>query len=56
MAAGARGAATALWREQRIEVLVIPFADWLWVRVSAQLYNDADDFARLAAALRSRPA
>lgn len=48
-------AATALrarlWAERRIEVMVAPFAGMLWARVSAQIYNDADDYARLAAAL-----
>jgi len=41
-----------LWREHRIEVPIIAFADWLWVRVSAQIYNEIGDYARLAAALR----
>lgn len=45
-----------LWREHRIEVPIIAFADWLWVRVSAQIYNEVGDYERLAAALRSRPA
>jgi len=39
-----------LWRDHRIEVPVIPLADALWVRISAQIYNDATDYARLAAA------
>jgi isopenicillin-N epimerase len=40
-----------LWREHRIEVPIIAFADWLWVRVSAQIYNEIDDYRRLADAL-----
>lgn len=45
-----------LWQEHRIEVPIIAFGDWLWVRVSAQIYNEIGDYARLAAALRSRTA
>jgi isopenicillin-N epimerase len=41
----------ALWRERRIEVPVMPFDGALWVRVSAQVFNEAADYERLAAAL-----
>jgi isopenicillin-N epimerase len=41
-----------LRREHGIEVPIIAFADWLWVRVSAQIYNEIGDYERLAAALR----
>lgn len=42
-----------LWREHRIEVPIIAFGDWLWVRVSAQIYNEIGDYEKLAAALRT---
>jgi isopenicillin-N epimerase len=41
----------ALWRGYRIEVPVMPFAGQLWLRLSAQAYNDRDDYDALAAAL-----
>ncbi len=37
--------------EHRIEVPIVPFAGRLWVRVSAQAYNDLDDYSRLADAV-----
>jgi isopenicillin-N epimerase len=37
-----------LWHENRIEVPIMPFAGALWLRLSAQAYNDADDYAALA--------
>jgi len=37
-----------LWRDHRIEVPVIPFAGTLWIRVSAQIYNEMADYERLA--------
>jgi len=40
-----------LWREHGIEVPIIPFANALWVRVSAQIYNELSDYEKLAAAL-----
>ena len=40
-----------LWAEHRIEVMIMPFAGALWARVSAQIYNEAGDYARLAAAV-----
>lgn len=40
-----------LWEKHRIEVPVIAFADRLWVRISAQIYNDLGDYRRLADAL-----
>jgi isopenicillin-N epimerase len=40
-----------LWREHGIEVPIIPFGDSLWVRVSAQIYNEMADYRRLADAL-----
>jgi isopenicillin-N epimerase len=40
-----------LWTEHRIEVPIVPFAGRLWVRVSAQAYNDLDDYRRLADAV-----
>lgn len=40
-----------LWREHGIEVPIIPFGGSLWVRVSAQIYNEMADYRRLAEAL-----
>jgi isopenicillin-N epimerase len=40
-----------LYREHGVEVPVIPFAGCLWVRVSAQIYNEIADYRRLADAL-----
>ena len=40
-----------LLARHRIEVPVIPFADRLWVRISAQIYNGIEDYDRLAAAI-----
>jgi isopenicillin-N epimerase len=44
----------ALLFEDRIEVQLHPFRDRLWVRVSAQVYNDETDVERLAAAVTAR--
>lgn len=41
----------ALWRDHRIDVPVNALAGGLWVRVSAQIYNDMDDYRRLAEAV-----
>jgi isopenicillin-N epimerase len=41
----------ALWHENRIEVPVMPFAGGLWLRLSAQAYNEPDDYEALAQAL-----
>lgn len=41
----------ALWQEHRIEIPVFPFAGRLWARLSAQIYNEPDDYRRLADAL-----
>jgi isopenicillin-N epimerase len=32
----------------RIEVTVVPFAGRLWLRLSAYLYNELEDYERLA--------
>lgn len=40
-----------LWQDHRIDVPVNNLAGELWVRISAQLYNDMDDYRRLAAAI-----
>lgn len=37
-----------LWRDHRIDVPVNALAGGLWVRISAQLYNDMADYDRLA--------
>lgn len=49
------GAAAALhdrlWDDHRIEVPVTAFAGRLWVRVSAQIYNELEEYHRLAEAV-----
>jgi isopenicillin-N epimerase len=40
-----------LWDQHRIDVPAIPFAGRLWVRISAQIYNDIADYRRLGDAL-----
>lgn len=42
-----------LWQDHRIDVPVNALADGLWVRISAQLYNEMDDYRRLANAVRN---
>jgi isopenicillin-N epimerase len=44
----------ALLFEDRIEIQLHAWRDRLWVRVSAQVYNDARDVERLAAAVEAR--
>ncbi len=50
---GAQAVRRALWDQHRIEVAVFPFAERLYFRISAQAYNDLDDYRILAAALRA---
>lgn len=40
-----------LWQKYHIEVPVMSIGPNLWVRISAQIYNDLDDYEKLAAAL-----
>jgi isopenicillin-N epimerase len=40
-----------LWQRHRIEVPVMCFNQRLWLRISAQVYNEATDYAALAGAL-----
>jgi isopenicillin-N epimerase len=40
-----------LWEKHRIEVPAVAFADRLWIRISAQIYNDIADYRCLADAL-----
>ena len=40
--------------EDRVQVPITPFAGRLWARLSAQVYNTMDDYARLAAAVARR--
>ncbi|MBI3452948.1 MAG: aminotransferase class V-fold PLP-dependent enzyme [Rhodospirillales bacterium] len=47
--AHARAIRDRLWAEARIEAPVTPFAGALWVRISAHIYNELDDYRRLAA-------
>ncbi|MGP0091651.1 MAG: aminotransferase class V-fold PLP-dependent enzyme [Xanthobacteraceae bacterium] len=42
-----------LFEAHRIEVAVVAFADALWVRISAQAYNEGADYDRLARAVAS---
>jgi isopenicillin-N epimerase len=44
----------ALLLEDRIEVQLHAWRGRLWVRVSAQVYNDRSDMAKLAEAVLSR--
>ena len=44
-----------LWREHRVEVPLFALKDRLWLRISAQLYNTADDYRVLAAAVQRLP-
>jgi len=41
-----------LLERHRIEIPVFAFADRLWLRLSAQIYNEMADYERLAAALK----
>jgi isopenicillin-N epimerase len=40
---------SALYDRHRIQAPVMAFGDRLWVRVSAQIYNDMAQYERLAA-------
>jgi isopenicillin-N epimerase len=42
-----------LWQRHRIEVPINPFAGRLWLRISAQIYNEMAEYERLATALRA---
>ena len=44
-----------LWAQHRIEVPVLAFNQRLWVRISAQIYNEMSDFEALANAVRPVP-
>jgi isopenicillin-N epimerase len=41
-----------LWAQHRIEVPVLAFNQRLWVRISAQVYNELSDYEALARAVR----
>ncbi|MFT7521077.1 MAG: isopenicillin-N epimerase [Kiritimatiellia bacterium] len=41
----------ALWSKHRIEVPIVPFGDRAWVRFSVQIYNELDQYERLAHAV-----
>ncbi len=49
--AAAQAVHDRLWQKYHIEVPVMVIGPALWVRISAQIYNDLEDYARLAAAL-----
>jgi isopenicillin-N epimerase len=40
-----------LWERHRIEVPVMPIGAHLWLRISAQIYNELTDYEQLAAAV-----
>jgi isopenicillin-N epimerase len=42
-----------LWQNHGIEVPVLPLSGGLWVRISAHAYNELDDYARLADAVKA---
>ncbi|AFY68865.1 Isopenicillin-N epimerase [Thalassoporum mexicanum PCC 7367] len=42
-----------LWQEYQIEVPVMPFADRLWLRISAQAYNQESEYKLLAQAIQT---
>lgn len=41
-----------IWEKHRIEVPIFAFAGKLWVRISAQVYNELAEYEELAAALK----
>jgi isopenicillin-N epimerase len=47
--AAAQAVHDRLWQKYHIEVPVTSLAQTLWIRISAQIYNDLDDYQRLAA-------
>jgi isopenicillin-N epimerase len=48
---GAMGLRARLWREHRVEVMPVTVQGRTWIRISAQVYNELDDYRRLAEAL-----
>jgi isopenicillin-N epimerase len=42
-----------IWEKHRIEVPIFAFAGKLWVRISAQVYNELSEYEQLAEALRT---
>ncbi|WP_019501026.1 aminotransferase class V-fold PLP-dependent enzyme [Pseudanabaena sp. PCC 6802] len=48
---GAKALHDYLWEKHRIEVPVIDFANRVWVRISAQVYNEPSEYRLLAEAL-----
>lgn len=49
--AAAKAFHDALWEKHRIEVPVFPFETKCWLRISAHIYNDFDQYDRLAEAV-----
>jgi isopenicillin-N epimerase len=49
--AAAQAVHDRLWQKYHIEVPVMSIEQVLWIRVSAQIYNDLEDYQRLAFAL-----
>lgn len=49
--AAAQAVHDKLWQKYHIEVPVMSLEQGLWIRISAQIYNDLDDYRRLVAAI-----
>ena len=49
--AGAQSVHDGLWQKYHIEVPIMAIDQSLWVRISAQIYNDLEDYQKLAAAV-----
>jgi isopenicillin-N epimerase len=48
---GGMGLRARLWQEHRVEVMPVTIEGRTWIRISAQVYNELDDYRRLAEAL-----
>ncbi len=53
--AGVRELSGWLWGTHRIEPMPVPFGGRMWIRISAQLYNEAQEYERLGRALLASP-
>jgi len=49
--AAAQAVHDKLWQKYHIEVPLMSLEQALWIRISAQIYNDLDDYRRLVAAI-----
>ena len=48
---GVMGLRARLWEQHRVEVMPVTVHGRTWIRISAQVYNELDDYRRLAEAL-----